>query len=200
MAGRATPLVLTLASGSPRRRALLEALFATRSSEALGFPLKVVPPRVEEAGEDLPQDPRELALALARRKGEEVPGDWVLAADTVVDLDGRVLGKPRDRVENHLFLRFLSGRTHQVHTAIYLRTPQDLVVEVHTTRVRFRNLSEEEIAWYVQSGEGLDKAGGYGAQGLGMALLEGIEGDFYTVVGLPVARVFALLWERGFRP
>ncbi|KPD32526.1 septum formation protein Maf [Thermus scotoductus] len=191
MAGRATPLVLTLASGSPRRRALLEAL---------GFPLKVVPPRVEEAGEDLPQDPRELALALARRKGEEVPGDWVLAADTVVDLDGRVLGKPRDRVENHLFLRFLSGRTHQVHTAIYLRTPQDLVVEVHTTRVRFRNLSEEEIAWYVQSGEGLDKAGGYGAQGLGMALLEGIEGDFYTVVGLPVARVFVLLWERGFRP
>ncbi|RTH29794.1 Maf family protein, partial [Thermus scotoductus] len=144
MAGRATPLVLTLASGSPRRRALLEALFATRSSEALGFPLKVVPPRVEEAGEDLPQDPRELALALARRKGEEVPGEWVLAADTVVDLDGRVLGKPRDRVENHLFLRLLSGRTHQVHTAIYLRTPQDLVVEVHTTRVRFRNLSEEE--------------------------------------------------------
>lgn len=183
--------MLTLASGSPRRRALLEAL---------GFPLKVVPPRVEEAGEDLPQDPRELALALARRKGEEVPGNWVLAADTVVDLDGRVLGKPRDRVENHLFLRFLSGRTHQVHTAIYLRTPQDLVVEVHTTRVRFRNLSEEEIAWYVQSGEGLDKAGGYGAQGLGMALLEGIEGDFYTVVGLPVARVFVLLWERGFRP
>ncbi|WP_243029650.1 Maf family protein [Thermus altitudinis] len=191
MAGRNAPLVLTLASGSPRRRALLEAL---------GFPLRVVPPGVEEKGESLPLDPKELALALARRKGEAVPGEWVLAADTVVDLEGRVLGKPKDRAENHLFLRLLSGRTHRVHTAIYLRTPGDLVAEVHTTQVRFRRLSEEEIAWYVQSGEGLDKAGGYGAQGLGMALLQGIEGDFYTVVGLPVARVFALLWERGFRP
>ena len=157
MAGRATPLALTLASGSPRRRALLEAL---------GFPLKVVPPRVEEAGEDLPQDPRELALALARRKGEEVPGEWVLAADTVVDLDGQALGKPRDRAENRLFLRLLSGKTHRVHTAIYLRTPQDLVVEVHTTRVRFRNLSEEEIAWYVESGEGLGCPNPSDGQGL----------------------------------
>ncbi|WP_114313367.1 Maf family protein [Thermus caldifontis] len=191
MAGRNAPLVLTLASGSPRRKALLEAL---------GFPLRVVPPGVEEEGESLPLDPKELALALARRKGEGVPGEWVLAADTVVDLEGRVLGKPKDRAENHLFLRLLSGRTHRVHTAIYLRTPQDLVTEVHTTQVRFRRLSEEEIAWYVHSGEGLDKAGGYGAQGLGMALLQAIEGDFYTVVGLPVARVFALLWERGFRP
>lgn len=183
--------MLTLASGSPRRRALLEAL---------GFPLRVVLPGVEEEGEGLPSDPQELALALARHKGERVPGEWVLAADTVVDLDGRVLGKPKDRTENHLFLRLLSGRTHLVHTAIYLRTPGDLVAEVHTAQVRFRNLSEEEIAWYVRSGEGLDKAGGYGAQGLGMALLEGIVGDFYTVVGLPVARVFVLLWERGFKP
>ncbi|MDM7324257.1 MAG: Maf family protein [Thermus sp.] len=191
MAGRDAPIVLTLASGSPRRRALLEAL---------GFPLRVVVPKVEEVGEDLPQNPRELAWALARRKGEEVAGEWVLAADTVVDLEGLVLGKPHDLEENRRFLRLLSGRDHLVHTAIYLRTPRDVVEEVHTTRVRFRPLSEEEISWYVESGEGLDKAGGYGAQGLGMALLETVEGDFYTVVGLPVARVFALLWERGFRP
>lgn len=141
-----------------------------------------------------------LAQALARRKGEGVAGTWVLAADTVVDLEEKPLGKPKDAEENREFLRRLSGREHRVHTAIYLRTPKDVVEEVHTTRVRFRPLSEEEIAWYVRSGEGLDKAGGYGAQGLGMALLERVEGDFYTVVGLPVARVFALLWERGFRP
>ncbi|BDG16595.1 Maf family protein [Thermus brockianus] len=180
---------LILASGSPRRRALLEAL---------GYPLRVVVPGVEE--EDLALPPPELALALARRKGESVAGEWVLAADTVVDLGGKVLGKPKDPEENRLFLRLLSGRSHRVHTAIYLRTPMDLVLEVHTAKVRFRPLSEEEIAWYVESGEGLDKAGGYGAQGLGMALLSGVEGDFYTVVGLPVSRVFALLWERGFRP
>ncbi|GAB5602154.1 Maf family protein [Thermus sp. FJN-A] len=189
MGGRTAPLVLTLASGSPRRRALLEAL---------GYPLKVVVPRVEE--EDLPLPPRALAQALARRKGERVAGLWVLAADTVVDLEGEVLGKPKDFEENRAFLRRLSGKSHLVHTAFYLRTPQGLVEEVHTARVFFRRLSEEEIAWYVASGEGLDKAGGYGAQGLGMALIQGVEGDFYTVVGLPVARVFALLWERGFRP
>uniref|UniRef100_A0A7C5REZ9 dTTP/UTP pyrophosphatase n=1 Tax=Thermus caliditerrae TaxID=1330700 RepID=A0A7C5REZ9_9DEIN len=189
MGGREAPLVLTLASGSPRRRALLEAL---------GYPLRVVPPGVIE--EPLALPPQELALALARRKGEAVAGEWVLAADTVVELEGRSLGKPKDLEENHTFLRWLSGREHRVHTALYLRTPKDLVVEVHTAKVRFRPLSEEEIAWYVGSGEGLDKAGGYGAQGLGMALLEGVEGDFYTVVGLPVARVFALLWARGFRP
>lgn len=188
MDGRETPLVLTLASGSPRRKALLEAL---------GYPVRVVAPGVAE---DLDLPPRELALALARRKGESVPGEWVLAADTVVDLDGKALGKPKDREENHAFLRRLSGRSHLVHTGLYLRTPTGVVAEVHTTRVHFRPLSEEEIAWYVERVEGLDKAGGYGAQGLGMALLEGVEGDFYTVVGLPVARVFALLWERGFRP
>ncbi|AEV15994.1 MAG: Maf family protein [Thermus sp.] len=189
MGGGGAPLVLTLASGSPRRRALLEAL---------GYPLRVVPPRVAEEGLALP--PWELALALAWRKGESVAGAWVLAADTVVDLEGEALGKPKDPEENRAFLRRLSGREHRVHTGLYLRTPQDTVLEVHTAKVRFRPLSEEEIAWYVASGEGLDKAGGYGAQGLGMALLEGVEGDFYTVVGLPVARVFALLWARGFRP
>ena len=187
MGGRKGPLIL--ASRSPRRKALLEAL---------GYPIRVAVPGVEEEGLALP--PKALAQALARRKGEAVKGEWVLAADTVVDLEGKALGKPQDPEENRLFLRLLSGRVHLVHTAIYLRTPHDVVEEVHTARVRFRPLSEEEIAWYVRSGEGLDKVGGYGAQGLGMALLEGIEGDFYTVVGLPVSRVFALLWERGFRP
>ena len=180
---------LILASGSPRRKALLEAL---------GYPIRVAVPGVEEEG--LPLPPKALAQALARRKGEAVQGEWVLAADTVVDLDGEVLGKPKDPEENRLFLRRLSGRPHLVHTAFYLRTPKEVVEEVHTAKVFFRPLSEEEIAWYVGSGEGLDKAGGYGAQGLGMALLERVEGDFYTVVGLPVSRVFALHWARGFRP
>ncbi len=180
---------LILASGSPRRKALLEAL---------GYRVEVVVPGVEEEAEGLP--PEALALALAERKGQGVAGEWVLAADTVVDLEGKALGKPRDPEENRAFLRALSGRVHRVHTAFYLRTPGEVFLEVHTAKVRFRPLSEEEIAWYVQSGEGLDKAGGYGAQGLGMVLLEEIQGDFYTVMGLPIARVFALLWERGFRP
>ena len=180
---------LILASGSPRRKALLEAL---------GYPIRVAVPGVEEEG--LPLPPKALAQALARRKGEAVQGEWVLAADTVVDLDGEVLGKPKDPEDNRLVLRRRSGRAHLVHTALSLRTPKEVVEEVHTAKVFFRPLSEEEIAWSVGSGEGLDKAGGYGAQGLGMALLERVEGDFYTVVGRPVSRVFALLWARGFRP
>lgn len=179
---------LILASGSPRRKALLGPWATPSGLRSPGWRKRASPP------------PKALAQALARRKGEAVQGEWVLAADTVVDLDGEVLGKPKDPEENRLFLRRLSGRLHLVHTAFYLRTPKEVVEEVHTARVFFRPLSEEEIAWYVGSGEGLDKAGGYGAQGLGMALLERVEGDFYTVVGLPVSRVFALLWARGFRP
>ncbi len=189
MAKGPAPLI-HLASQSPRRKALLEAL---------GFRVAPVPPGPEEAPEGLP--PKDLALALALAKGQGAKGEWLLAADTVVDLEGEALGKPKDPMENQIFLERLQGRDHWVHTAFYLRTPLgEEILEVHSARVHFRPLSQEEILWYVRSGEGLDKAGGYGAQGLGMALIERVEGDFYTVVGLPVARVFALLWARGVRP
>ncbi|WP_352413882.1 Maf family protein [Thermus sp.] len=214
-----TPLTLVLASRcslreatkSPRRRAFLKVrpsgvtkvrpsgVTKVRPSgvtKALGYRLKVVAP---EVAEDLDLPPREPARTLALRKGQSVQDRWAVAADTAVDLDGQVLSKPRDPEENLVFLRRLSGRSHLVHTGVYLRGKGE-VLEVHTARVRFRALSEEEMRWYVQSGEGLDKAGGYGAQGLGMVLLEDIEGDFYTVVGLPVSRVFAWLWAWGFRP
>jgi len=112
-------------------------------TKALGYRLKVVAP---EVAEDLDLPPREPARTLALRKGQSVQDRWAVAADTVVDLDGQVLSKPRDPEENLVFLRRLSGRSHLVHTGVYLRGKGE-VLEVHTARVRFRALSEETQRW-----------------------------------------------------
>jgi septum formation protein len=138
-----------------------------------------------------------LRAVLRGRGGEDrVP---VLAADTVVDLDGVALGKPRDAREAAGMLRMLSGREHLVHTAFALAVPGGAaaVEERATTRVRFYALEPEEIAEYVATGEPLDKAGAYGIQGRAASLIEAIDGDFYTVMGLPLARVIRALRRSG---
>ncbi len=179
---------LVLASGSPRRRELLERL---------GLPFVVRPVAVDEevrSGEA----PDAAAERLARLKAHATTGDWVVAADTVVAIDGRVLGKPRDARENRDFLRLLSGRPHLVHTGLALTSPEIEKTLVSTTKVHFRHLADWEISAYAASGEGLDKAGGYGIQEKGMALVEKIEGDFFTVMGLPVAALWESLAELGY--
>ena len=179
---------LVLASGSPRRRELLERL---------GLPFVVRPPAVDEtpaAGET----PRESALRLAALKARAAAGNWVVAADTVVEIDGHALGKPRDAAENERYLRLLSGRPHLVHTGLAVVSPGSEKTLVSTTTVRFRELGDWEVAAYAASGEGLDKAGGYGIQEKGMALVERIEGDFFTVMGLPVAALWQALAELGY--
>ncbi|WP_183677799.1 Maf family protein [Oceanithermus desulfurans] len=180
--------VIVLASGSPRRRELLARL---------GLPHRVEPPSVDESvvpGED----PADAARRLAQLKVRSTPGAWVLAADTVVAVDGRILGKPRDLAENRRFLELLSGRDHWVHTGLALRAPAGTAALVSSTRVRFRKLADWEIAAYAASGEGLDKAGGYGIQEKGMVLVEAVEGDFFTVMGLPVARLWEALARLGY--
>jgi len=125
----------------------------------------------------------------------------VLAADTVVDLDGVALGKPAGPREAAGMLASLSGRTHDVHTAFALAVPGgDRLAERSTTAVRFYALAADEIAQYVASGEPFDKAGAYGIQGRAASLVERIDGDFYTVVGLPLARVIRALRRLGFEP
>ena len=182
---------LILASQSPRRAELLKRL---------SLPFEARPADIdEEALGHL--EPPQMAQALAVQKAQAIwqPEQWVLAADTVVALDTEVLGKPRDPEENKAFLRRLSGRTHTVYTGFAIQTPAGhLHRDVAAAKVAFRVLQEWELEWYVASGEGLDKAGGYGAQGLGMVLLERIEGDFYTVMGLPVSRVWQRLYELGY--
>jgi septum formation protein len=181
---------IVLASGSPRRRELLGKL---------GVKFRV---RAADIDEDIPErDPARMVAELARQKARAVallePGNVILAADTTVALEGSILNKPVSVLENAEFIARLSGRWHEVFTGMCFNTPAGEFVAVERTRVKFRQLSKPEIDGYAQSGEGLDKAGGYGIQERGMALVEAIEGDFFNVVGLPIARLVLLAREAG---
>ena len=182
---------LILASASPRRAELLR-------SAGIAFDVRSV--AVDErflAGETPEQAVARLAEAKAQACSSHHPGDVILGADTTVVVQGQALGKPVDRADAARMLRLLSGRTHQVSTGICLSWQGRHLAAVESTRVQLAGLSEEEVAWYVSSGEPLDKAGGYAIQGLASRFIERIEGSYPNVVGLPVARVCALLRELG---
>jgi septum formation protein len=183
-----TARVLTLASASPRRRQLLDML---------GIPVVVKPshiPEIHEPGES----PEAYTVRLARAKAASVPGDWVLGADTTVVLDGRLLEKPSDPADAVRMLSMLQGRTHDVVTAVALVAGGALRERVDVTRVTFRPMDERFLRAYVATGEPMDKAGAYGIQGYGAALVERIDGDFFSVMGLPVRLVIELLGAAGW--
>lgn len=171
-----------LASSSPRRKELLE-------TAGVDFEIDV------EGVEEIPQGntPEEKVCSVAAQKCRPVaarrPGDCVIGADTVVSIDGDILGKPRDRKDACDMLRRLSGREHTVYTGVCISANGEESVFSEATEVKFFPLSDSEIEDYVLSGEPMDKAGAYGIQGLGCTLVEGISGDYFNVVGLPVARV-----------
>jgi septum formation protein len=179
--------VLILASGSPRRRQLLEML---------GIPVRVVPPNIPEL-----RRPAETAVdyveRLAREKALSVPGDLVLGADTTVVLRDEVLEKPTDPSDALRMLRKLQGRTHQVVTSVALVAGEAVHQAPDVTSVSFRRLPDEFLEAYVATGEPMDKAGAYGIQGYGAALVERIEGDFFGVMGLPIRLVLELLERAG---
>jgi MAF protein len=184
-----------LASASPRRRELLASL---------GLRVLVMPTDVDETPPPGVR-PNDLALLHARSKAEAALGrihqNVMIAADTVVDLDGSAFGKPSDPLQARAMLRALSGREHVVHTAFCVAdgaTGRSLE-RSSSTRVRFAALGDDEIDAYVATGEPLDKAGAYGIQGRGAALVESIEGDFYTVMGFPLGLFVRSLPELGLR-
>ena len=146
--------------------------------------------------------PRELAVEHAHQKCEDVaarfPHELVVAADTVVDLDGVAYNKPRDPADARRMLTELSGRTHVVHTAFEIQANGLNATACESTRVTFYPLEPDEIAGYVATGEPLDKAGAYGIQGYGATLVERIHGDFYTVMGFPLGRFVRTLRRLGF--
>ena len=182
---------LILASASPRRAELLTSA---------GFDFEVVPADVDETPK-LGEKPQAYALRVARDKARAVrgysraSGATILAADTVVVSRGEMLGKPRDSDDMRRMLRLLSGVVHDVHTAVVVAAGQTERAEVVTTRVQVQPLAESEISWYVDSGEGEGKAGGYAIQGRAARFIERIEGSWSNVVGLPVATVYRLLKE-----
>jgi len=179
---------LILASSSPRRAELLAAA---------GFAFEMSPPDADESGRS-DEDPRDYVLRVARSKAEHVapsldPGTFVLSADTVVVAGGRVMGKPADPGDAASMLRTLSGAVHEVHTGVFMRGATQARTEVVTTRVSFLPMTDEEIAWYVATGEPLDKAGAYGIQGRASRFIDWIDGSWSNVVGLPIATVYRFL-------
>jgi len=184
------PPALHLASTSPRRREILSAL---QLKFSVGHVDVDETPKVGEA-------PADMALRLARAKadaGIAGAGDLVLAADTVVAVDGRSLGKPADERDCLDMLDALSGRSHKVLTGVALRGPDGTITALSATDVYFREISRDEALAYWQSGEPADKAGAYAIQGLGGVFVERIEGSYSGVVGLPVFETVTLLREAG---
>jgi septum formation protein len=184
---------LILASRSPRRKALLEAL---------RLDIKAVPSGVVESFRE-GESPKDHVLRLATEKAEWVakrfPERWVIGADTTVVIEGRALGKPGDASEATAMLSLLSGRDHWVLTGytITRKKGSTLVSRVVETRVKVKDLSAEEITWYIRTGEPFDKAGAYAIQGVGCFMVVGIEGSYTNVVGLPVCQVLESLRALG---
>ncbi len=185
---------LVLASGSPRRKELLEQMNLHFDIIVSGF----------EEHLSLSVPPAELVKQLAYGKANDVYANQlervVIGADTVVTLDRNVLGKPESREHARQMLRALSGRTHIVYSGVAILS-HDKKVEFHeATEVTFWELTDEEIETYLNTGESFDKAGGYGIQGFGAAFVKRIHGDYYSVVGLPIARTLRELKAFGIVP
>ena len=185
--------MVVLASASPRRRELLHILLEEFDIQpAVG---EECTPAVGDAGAIV----RALALAKAREVAVSRPLDLVIGADTVVELDGRILGKPADAAAAAEMLRQLSGKRHRVHTGLAVLKNGTEIVDAVESTVCFRELSEAEIAGYVATGEPLDKAGAYAIQGKASLFIEGIEGDYFNIVGLPLYRLGNLLTQCGVK-
>jgi septum formation protein len=182
---------LTLASSSPRRRQLLEML---------GIPIQVVAPNIPEVRRVV-ETPVDYVERLAREKAMSVPRRFVLGADTTVVIRDEILEKPVDAADALRMLRKLQGRTHQVVTSVALVADETVHQATDVTNVAFRRMTDDFLYAYVATGEPMDKAGAYGIQGFGAALVERIEGDFFSVMGLPLRLVLELLERagRGYR-
>lgn len=184
---------IVLASGSPRRRELLRDL---------GLRFEVRAPDVDEtrrSGESALRYVRRMAQSKHEAMAQRFPQKVVLSADTIVVLGKNVLGKPKNRQDAARMLRALSGKVHQVLTAVCVGARGRSCLHVARTNVRFRRLSAQQISAYLRSGESMDKAGAYGAQGVGRVLIAAIQGSYTNVIGLPTAETVQLLRKRGVK-
>ena len=185
MTNEARPLIL--ASGSPRRRELLGRM---------GYEFQICSPDVDEHVSGHARDiVRTLAVRKARAAAERFDRGVIIASDTLVSLDGAPLGKPADAADAKRMLRALSGRSHMVYTAVAVAQNGHTDLRTVSTEVFFRPMCDAEIDRYVATGEPMDKAGAYGIQGLGSVYVEGIRGDYFNVMGLPVSTLYTMLQE-----
>lgn len=178
-----------LASQSPRRRELLALL--------------QIPFDVEVSGEQeiIPEDacPEQIVMALAEQKAQHVflrhPNHCVIGADTIVVLNGHILGKPKTAAQAVEYLSALQGKNHYVLTGVCVKTPNGSLTRYESTLVRFRPMTIDEITWYASTGDPMDKAGAYGVQGLACCFVDSVDGNFFNVVGLPLPLLYSMLLE-----
>lgn len=183
---------MILASKSPRRKEILENI---------GFNLKIRSEEVEEVSEEIEviEKIKDIAFKKVGAVAEKFPNDYVVGADTIVELDGKIIGKPQDEKEAFEILKSLSGRAHNVITAYsFINKSKGIIIKDYSiTKVYFKNLDKKMIDWYIASKEPMDKAGAYGIQGKGAIFVEKIEGDFFTVMGFPVEKFMDNLIKIG---
>ena len=185
---------MILASNSQRRQEILKDA---------GFNFKVMTSNIEEISDK--ENISERILDIAERKLEQIGKDnaneFILAADTVVELDKNIFGKPKDREEAFKFLKLLSGKIHRVITAYVFKniSKNILIKEVVISEVKFFDLDNETINWYLDTGEPFDKAGAYGIQGYGRVLVEKIDGDYYSIMGFPISNFLKNLRKIGYK-
>lgn len=185
---------MILASKSPRRKEILENF---------GFNLKIFTPDIDEISDEIEviDQIEDIARKKALHVGKKFENEYILAADTVVVLNGKIFGKPQGEDEAKEMLKLLSNETHEVITAYCLINFQKKIeiISHNITKVKFKNLDEELINWYISTKEPLDKAGAYGIQGKGAILIEKIEGDFFSVMGLPIGKIVSDLLGTGLK-
>lgn len=186
-------MAIILASQSPRRQELFRRLgldFSIQTADIDEYMDPVLPPEREVA---------RVSALKAAKIAESCPDDTIVSADTIVVIDGQVLGKPEDAADAARMLRLLSGRTHEVMTGLCVRQGSRIAQTVSRSRVTFRELSDAEIAAYIATGEPMDKAGSYGVQGYGSVLVSHLDGDFFSVMGLPLCELCGMLRQFGLQ-
>ncbi|WP_347860941.1 Maf family protein [Salimicrobium sp. PL1-032A] len=184
---------LILASSSPRRQELLKQVHLPFSLREQNF----------DEARITATDPRKKVEQLAWNKGKNVPieeGEVILTSDTVVSYQGQIFEKPNSEEEARRMMEAMSGNVHEVMTAVYIRSKEQAVLFTETTEVEFWSLDSQDLDWYVKTGDPYDKAGGYGIQSLGAMFVKRIDGDYYTVMGLPISRVVHELKDFSISP
>ena len=184
---------MILASASPRRKEILENF---------GFSFKIIVKNIDETSDKTRAEEKilEIAEKKARAAAIDFPDENVIGADTVVVVDGKILGKPKDEKEAFSMLKSLSGRSHEVITAFsFININKNISYsDYEITKVYFKNLTDDEINWYINTKEPMDKAGAYGIQGKGAFFVEKIEGDFFSVMGFPLGKFVRFLNKTDF--
>lgn len=184
---------MILASASPRRKEILENF---------GFLFKTIVKNIDETSDKTRAEEKILEIAEKKAKAAAIdfPDENVIGADTVVVVDGKILGKPKDEKEAFSMLKSLSGRSHEVITAFsFININKNISYsDYEITKVYFKNLTDDEINWYINTKEPMDKAGAYGIQGKGAFFVEKIEGDFFSVMGFPLGKFVRFLNKTGF--